>query len=69
MVVRPRSKQQSVTRPSAGNYRVAVHASPQSGEANRALIELLAKHFSVAKSAIRIVRGQNARQKIIDIDA
>lgn len=68
VVVNPRAKQESVTRLAEGNYRVSVHAPPQAGRANRALIELLAQHFAVPKSAVRIVRGPTARQKLIEID-
>ena len=67
--VSPRAKQEYVTRLADGNYRVAVHAPAQDGKANRALIEILALHFSVPKSAIRILRGQRGRQKLIEIDA
>jgi uncharacterized protein (TIGR00251 family) len=68
-LVRPRAKHEIVTRLSDGNYRVTVRAPAQDGKANLALIELLAQHFCVRKSAIRIVRGQSARQKLIEINA
>ena len=36
--------------------------------ANRALIEVLARHFNVKKRDIRIVKGERSREKIIEID-
>jgi uncharacterized protein (TIGR00251 family) len=38
------------------------------GDANEAVIKLLAKHFGVAKSHVRVVRGHTARVKQIEID-
>lgn len=40
-----------------------VRAVPESGTANRALIELLAKSFKVAKSSVTLVAGGGARRK------
>ena len=37
------------------------------GEANTAVIELLAKHFGVPKSTIEIVRGHTSRVKVLRI--
>ena len=38
------------------------------GQANAAVIELLAKHFGVPKSRIEIVRGHTARHKVVHVD-
>lgn len=37
------------------------------GQANTAVIELLAQHFHVPKSTIEIVRGHTARVKVVRI--
>ncbi len=37
------------------------------GQANTAVIELLARHFGVPKSTIEIVRGHTARLKVVRI--
>ena len=50
-----------------GEYLVRVRAVPEDGKANQAVIDLLAKHFHVARAAIRIVSGSAGRNKIIDI--
>ena len=47
--------------------RVHVRAIPSEGEANRALIALLAKTFRVPKSGIEIVAGESARLKQVRI--
>ena len=38
------------------------------GGANEAVIKLLAEHFDVPKSRVRVVRGHTARIKQIEID-
>jgi len=41
---------------------------PQKGQANKALIKLLSKEFNVAKSRVRIVRGEKSRLKTVEIE-
>ena len=48
-------------------YVVRVRAVPQDNKANEAVINLLAKHFKVAKTSVRIVSGFTGRHKIIEI--
>ncbi len=47
--------------------KVKVVSPPDKGKANRELIELLAGHYGVAKSYIRIIRGETSRNKIVEI--
>ena len=49
--------------------RVYVTAVPEDGKANKAVIALLAKEMGVAKSCIKVVVGEAARDKVIEIDA
>jgi uncharacterized protein (TIGR00251 family) len=65
VTVKPRSKKSAVKKISEGEYTVSVNAPAREGKANEAVIELLARHFSVPKSSIRIIRGQTARRKLI----
>ena len=41
---------------------------PHDGEANEAIIKILSKHFHVAKSSIKILRGQTSRIKLVEIN-
>jgi uncharacterized protein YggU (UPF0235/DUF167 family) len=50
------------------HLKARVAALPEDGNANKALIGLLAQSLSVAKSSIRIASGETSRLKIIDID-
>jgi uncharacterized protein (TIGR00251 family) len=67
VTVQPNSKSPSVTKLTESVFRAAVREPSRDGEANRALIELLARHFGIAKSTIRIVRGHRSRHKLIDL--
>ena len=65
--VTPRAKQNKVVE-NGDSLRVYTTIVPENGRANDAVVELLSKHFDVAKSRIKIVRGQTSRDKVIAID-
>lgn len=48
--------------------KARVTAAPEDGKANAALEKLIAKAFGLAKSKVKVVRGQTARVKQVDID-
>lgn len=50
-----------------GKLHVRVRAVAEKGKANSAIIKLLASHFSVAKSLIKIVSGTQSRNKRIKL--
>ena len=52
--------------PGAG-YRVSVTAPPHEGQANEAVIAVVADHFRVSRSRVRIVAGRRGRLKVIEI--
>ncbi|GER06119.1 UPF0235 protein [Iodidimonas muriae] len=52
----------------AARLRVCVTVAPEKGKANKALIALLAKEFSLPKSTIHIQSGDTARLKTLHID-
>ncbi len=51
-----------------GVVRVYVTTAPTDGQANAAVIELLAKKLGIAKSHLTIVRGETSREKLIDVE-
>jgi len=48
--------------------RVRVAAAPVGGEANEALVRLLARRLRVGRRAVRIVRGATSAQKVVEVD-
>ena len=65
----PNAKKPLVEKEEQNIYLVRVDAPAVGGKANKRLIELLAKHFGVKKSAVRIIKGEKSREKIIEIDS
>ncbi len=65
--VKPNSKKGPLVVELDNELVVYLREKPVDGEANVALIKLLAKHFGVAKTCIAIKTGQNSRHKIIKV--
>jgi hypothetical protein len=64
----PNSKTSEVIKIDESNYKVRVDAPASEGKANKLLIEILAEHFNVSKSSIKILKGYKNRNKIVSID-
>ena len=66
--VQPRARRNEVAEQAGAGLRVRVTATPADGEANRAVIALLAKAFGVAPSRVTLVRGATSRDKLFRIE-
>jgi len=64
--VTPRASRNAVERMPDGTFRVYTTSVPADGDANAAVIKMLAKHFGVPKTGMQIIRGHCARDKIIE---
>jgi len=64
--VKPNSKTQEVSQ-EGNSFIVKVKAPPREGKANLAVIELLAEHFGVSKSQVRILSSFGGRNKVIEV--
>lgn len=53
----------------ARKFTVAVTARAVENRANEAIIAALADHFYVARSSVRIVKGERGKEKIVEIAA
>ena len=62
----PRARRNAVESQDDGTLRVYTTAAPADGDANAAVIKMLARHYDVPKSQIQIVRGATARDKVIE---
>jgi len=51
-----------------GTLQLYVRAPAVEGKANRAAVELLAEHYGVPKSAVRLAAGATSRHKRFEID-
>ena len=68
ITVRPRAGRNAVEIGDGGRVTVRVTAAPERGEANKAVVELLAKKLGVSKSSVTLVRGLASRDKVVRID-
>ena len=67
ITVKTGTSQEKIIETAPEEYTAYLRAKPHDGEANAALIKLLAKHFHVPKSSITIKKGQKSHTKIISI--
>lgn len=58
---------ESTATPEGEILTVFVQQRAVDGQANTAVIQLLAKHFGVPKSTIEIVRGHTSRLKVVRV--
>ena len=66
--VQPRAARNQIEGWREGALRVRVTAAPVEGEANRAVVALLARILGVRASAVSVARGERGRDKLIRID-
>lgn len=67
VLVQPRASRPKIGPIHDGRLKVAVTSPPVDGEANAAVVELLAKTLGVAKSAVEVIAGASSRRKTIKI--
>lgn len=65
--VTPRASANSAGGERDGALLVRVTAAPAEGEANAAVIRVLAKALDIAPSAVRIERGAASRTKVLSV--
>lgn len=65
--VQPRSARDRVVGVHNGTLKIQVTAPPIEGAANRAVVELLAKWLGVPRGAVAVLRGEAARDKLVEV--
>ena len=65
----PRASKTEVTGGQNGGLKVKLKSPPVDGAANEELIRVIAREFSVARSAVDIVSGQTSKNKRVRIAA
>ena len=63
-----RSSRPRIETESDGTFRVFVSSAPEKGKANAEVIKVMARYLGVRKSALEVVSGLTAREKIIRIE-
>jgi uncharacterized protein len=67
VLVQPRASRAKIGPRHDGRIKIAVTAPPVDGEANAAVIELVAKSLGIAKSAVEVVAGASSRRKTLRV--
>jgi uncharacterized protein (TIGR00251 family) len=66
VTVKPNSKTEGVSQV-GGSFMVKVKQAPKEGQANQAVVKLLAQHFGVPQSRVKILSGLRNKNKIIEV--
>jgi uncharacterized protein (TIGR00251 family) len=64
----PNSKMILVEGNPDGHIKVKLTAPANKGKANQQLIEILANHYNVKKSKVKILKGHTSHDKLVEID-
>lgn len=65
----PKSSRNLVKEEEGRRLKVYLTKPATEGLANKALVDLLARHLKVKKYQIRIVQGEKSRDKLVEINA
>ena len=65
---KPKAYTNKVLELSPNTFEIHVTAPPVDGQANRAILELLAEHLHVSKSQIVLKSGLTSRTKLFEIN-
>ena len=64
--VKPNSRTEELSR-EGDSFMVKVKEPPKEGKANQAVIKLLAHHFGVPQSQVRILSGFRSKNKVVEV--
>ena len=64
--VKPNSKIEEISQ-AGDSFIIKVKEPPKEGKANQSVIRLLAEHFGIPYSQVRILSGFRNRNKIIEV--
>ena len=62
ILVQPRASRAKIGPAHDGRIKIAVTSPPVEGEANAAVIELLAKALGVSRGAVEVIAGASSRR-------
>ncbi|NHA13544.1 DUF167 domain-containing protein [Thioalkalivibrio sp. XN279] len=64
---RPGARNSSLEQQPDGSWRAELKAPPVDGKANAELVALVAKHFGLRKSQVKIRSGAGGRMKLVEL--
>ncbi len=66
--VRTGEKKYQLRKKKEDSFEVSVKEKPENGEANKAMIQLIASYFAVPAGRVKIIKGSRQPHKIVEID-
>jgi uncharacterized protein len=67
ILVQPRASRAKIGPVHDGRLKLSVTSPPVDGEANAAVVELLAKSLGVARGAVEVIAGASSRRKTVRV--
>ena len=67
ILVQPRASRAKIGPMHDGRLKIAVTAPPVDGEANAAVIDLIARRLGVARGDVEVIAGASSRRKTLRI--
>lgn len=64
---KPKSKNNKIEKVNERTYKVWIKEAPIDGKANDSIVRLLAQYFKINRSAVKLISGAAAKQKIFEI--
>lgn len=68
VVVNVNSKKENLIQKNKDHFEIWVKEKAENNMANKKVIELLAKHFSISSKNIRIINGHHHPHKLLVVD-
>jgi uncharacterized protein YggU (UPF0235/DUF167 family) len=69
VTVRAGARSRGIEQMPDGSLRIKTTVAPEKGRANEDVVDMLADHYKVGKSCVRLVRGASSRRKEFEITA
>jgi uncharacterized protein (TIGR00251 family) len=66
--VHPNARQKKIQKIKEGEYKIHVLSPPAEGKANSEVIDMVASHFHLPRSRVKIVRGMKSRKKTVILE-
>lgn len=66
--IKASANEEKIEQIGSSKFLISVKAGPIEGRANIAVIKIIAKHFQVTQSDVKILKGKTFKEKIVEIN-
>ena len=63
----PQARKEKIVQKTENSFEVFVKEKPEQGRVNQKLKQILAKHFGLAETKVKLIKGHKQRSKIFKI--